>query len=153
MIRALEEGPAAETTAPEILQEQYAYIKEAVASVRGYRDLDKSNVSLKEKEDDLGSKKIALNVYINCTLLISRTFALKGWKSFEIRLQRISLRMASRPSSKVRSQVLAGRVRTAVGSSSEDRVSKRLHGLSSPLFRSLKNCIHLISRVLLTRNL
>ena len=124
VIRILEEGPSAETLDSDSLLKQYAYVKERLSSVRENKDEDNLSASIKEYEKDLTSKKVVLNVYINCTHLISKAFSLKGWKCFEIHVQRISLRMAPRPTQQGRSKVLTGRVRIKVGSTMEDRVSK-----------------------------
>ena len=125
VIRILEEGPSAETLNSDSLFKQYAYVKERISSVRENKDVENNlSVSLKEYEKDLSSKKVVLNVYINCTHLISKAFSLKGWKCFELHVQRISLRMAPKPTQQGRSKVLTGRVRIKVGSTMEDRVSK-----------------------------
>jgi hypothetical protein len=124
VIRVLEEGSSEDATDPDALKGQYSAIDEALVEIRKQREKKRSSESLKLRESDLVQKKTVLNIFLNCTLIISKALSLKSWKTFEIRLRRISLKLAPRAPIPGKSSVLSGRVKTKINNAFGEVVSR-----------------------------
>jgi hypothetical protein len=97
-------------------------VKDALSVIKKRLSNEPSD-ALRERQKDLGMKRILLSIYINASHAIDKALTLRHWSFFEIRLHHIELRKASSMHLEGRTNVLCGKVITKVGVIPENLVS------------------------------